>query len=70
MKSTTLRIDGMSCGHCVASVADALKKVEGVRVNEVALGRAEVVLEEPASGLADVTAAIQNAGYRVVSATD
>ena len=70
MKSTTLSIDGMSCGHCVAAVADALKKVEGVRVNEVTLGRAEVVLEEQSSGLADVTAAIQNAGYRVVSATN
>ncbi|MEA3412016.1 MAG: cation transporter, partial [Pseudomonadota bacterium] len=37
-----LRIAGMSCGHCVKRVTDALSEVPGVeRVRSVDLGRGE-----------------------------
>ena len=32
-ETTTIKIDGMSCGHCVQSVRKALEGVEGVTVN-------------------------------------
>lgn len=36
---TTLKIEGMSCGHCVATVTDLLSEVDGV--NEVNVSLAE-----------------------------
>jgi copper chaperone CopZ len=33
MEYLNLKIDGMSCGHCVARVEKALKKIDGVNVN-------------------------------------
>lgn len=37
-----LRIEGMSCGHCVAAVKKALESVPGVTRAEVEVGRATV----------------------------
>ena len=42
MENVTLQIDGMSCGHCVASVEKALSKLEGVDVGNVEVGSAEM----------------------------
>ncbi len=42
---TRLSIQGMSCGHCVGAVRDALAKVPGVdRVIHVDLERAEAIV--------------------------
>lgn len=40
----TLTVTGMSCGHCVKRVGDALKAVKGVKNAEVDLanGKAEI----------------------------
>lgn len=42
--TTQLKIDGMTCGHCVAGVTKALQAVPGVERAEVSLaeGRASV----------------------------
>jgi Cu+-exporting ATPase len=40
--SFTLTIDGMTCGHCVRAVREALAAVPGVAVRSVAVGRAEI----------------------------
>jgi copper chaperone len=69
MQDVTLKIEGMSCGHCVAAVAGALKSVEGVEVKEVAIGRAEVSLDPESGALADATSAIETAGYTVIATT-
>ena len=47
MQRVTLRIDGMSCGHCVNAVRSALEGVHGLRVEDVAIGSA-VVAYDPA----------------------
>lgn len=62
MSKTELRITGMTCGHCVASVTKALKAVPGVSSAEVSLeeGRAVVL------GTADqkqLLQAVQGQGY-------
>jgi copper chaperone len=58
-----LKVDGMTCGHCVQAVTRALAKVKGVeRVASVDLQSGEAVLE----GSPDVGAAIEavkDAGY-------
>ena len=65
MKS--IKIKGMSCGHCVMAVTKALNAVDGVRNGEVDLKNGVATYEEikPVDS-AVVAAAIKKAGYDVV----
>jgi copper chaperone CopZ len=64
MPYIAIHISGMSCGHCLNAVSQAIREVPGVEVKSVRIGRAEVtVLDGDAT--AQVRAAIENAGYRV-----
>ncbi|MFP4607892.1 MAG: heavy-metal-associated domain-containing protein [Thiohalospira sp.] len=63
MAGTTLKVTGMTCGHCVNAVKEALEEVEGVESAEVSLeeGKAEV------TGTADPSAllkAVAEEGYQ------
>lgn len=61
---TRLKIDGMSCEHCVRAVSDALKAVPGVAtVVEVSLDRGEAIIEGSAE-TASLIAAVEEEGYR------
>ncbi len=64
--TVTLHIDGMSCGHCVKAVSQALQDLPGVKVRKVRIGRAKVRItpEQHAS----VLRTIEAAGYQVRSA--
>jgi P-type Cu+ transporter len=67
MKRVELLIEGMTCDHCVQTVAGALKSVPGVRSAKVSLANRTAVVEvddgQPTAGqLAD---AVRSAGYRV-----
>jgi len=61
-QTTTLSIDGMTCGHCVQAVTKALAAVPGVVVKSVAVGSAEI---DTTDGLAagKASAALAEAGY-------
>ena len=59
----SLAIDGMSCGHCVAAVTEALSAVPGVTVQRVAVGSAAVTIEPGTTAPAAVVEAIRDAGY-------
>lgn len=67
MQNVSLKITGMSCGHCVMSVKNALNAVPGVSIEEVKVGAATVTLAAPATVEA-VCAAIEEEGYQVVEA--
>ncbi len=59
----TVKIQGMSCDHCVRTVTRALQAVPGVeRVREVSVARGEAVLEGSPSAEA-IVAALEEAGY-------
>jgi len=61
-----LAISGMSCGHCVAAVTDALRDVPGARVEQVAIGSATLALDpgsDPAAVASDAIDAVDDAGY-------
>ena len=62
MKSITLDITGMSCGHCVHAVSEALQDTPGVRVQQVAIGSARIEVEDDAAAGAAVEA-VRDAGY-------
>lgn len=47
MAEITLKIDRMSCRHCVMSIKKAIDGVEGLSSSDVSIGTARVVYEEP-----------------------
>lgn len=66
MKSEELKIEGMSCGHCVMSVKKELGKLADVKVEEVTVGAARVQYDETKLGVQDLARAIREAGYKLV----
>ncbi|MGE5682934.1 MAG: heavy-metal-associated domain-containing protein [Bacillota bacterium] len=65
MKTSELKINGMSCGHCVMAVKKALSKLP-VNTKEVKVGSAEIEFDESQITLHQIEKAIEDAGYKVV----
>jgi copper chaperone CopZ len=65
MKTKELRIEGMTCGHCVMSVKRELAKLAGLQVESVEIGKARVHYDDSKVSDRDVEQAIQEAGYRL-----
>lgn len=65
MKDITLAISGMSCGHCLNAVNQAINAVANVEVKSVKIGRAEVRVPDADPAGNEVKAAIERAGYKV-----
>ena len=63
MKHLKLEVAGMSCGHCVKAVQDALGSVPGVKVEAVQVGSASVSYDEGKATVGDLIDAVYNAGY-------
>jgi len=63
MSKVELEIQGMSCGHCVAAVSEALRELPGVTVESVAIGSAAVSYEPDRVSVDDITLAVEDAGY-------
>ncbi len=69
MPHLTLHITGMSCGHCLHAVNEALAAHPGVRLDSLRMGRAEVQYDEGITTPAAIEAAIAEAGYNATSST-
>lgn len=67
MTESTLKISGMTCNHCVMAVEKELKKLPVTQV-AVSIGEARVTYDECTVAEARLHAAIEEAGYAVVSA--
>jgi copper chaperone CopZ len=63
MERVTMRIDGMSCGHCVQAVRDALAELPGVEVEQVAIGSATVSYDPERTPQRELAEAVRDAGY-------
>lgn len=63
MEQTTIAIQGMSCGHCVAAVKGALGQLDGVEVQEVKVGSAKVAYDPQAVTPERIAQAIEDEGY-------
>lgn len=65
--TTELRVEGMTCAHCVRAVTEELNALDGVEVVDVALQEGGVsVVRIASTGAAttdDFAAAIDEAGY-------
>ena len=69
MERVTMKIDGMTCGHCVAQVTKALKDLEGVNVEQLSVGSATVVFDPNATSEEQIAQAIEDQGYAVAATT-
>jgi len=69
MTTTEYRVDGMTCGHCVDAVRSEVGALSGVSAAQVELatGTLTVVSAAPLDTAA-VRAAVEEAGYQLVSA--
>ena len=65
MERVTLKIDGMTCGHCVTQVAKALNEVNGVKVEQVQVGTATVSFDPDSTSEERISQAIEDQGYAV-----
>jgi copper ion binding protein len=67
MSTTTYTVEGMTCGHCVASVTEEVSKIDGVTTVDVDLQTGTVTVEsdQPVDDAA-FEAAVDEAGYSVV----
>ena len=70
MQTEQLNVTGMTCGGCTSKVAQALKAVNGVSDVKVSLsaGEAEVRFDDQLTSSAQLTSAIEHAGYGVGAA--
>lgn len=65
MAQATLKVTGMTCGHCVHAVTHALQHIEGVQDVRVDLeqGRAWVDYDDGRAGLPSMITAVEEEGY-------
>lgn len=68
--STVLRVEGMTCDHCVRAVTEELNALDGVEVVDIDLrADAASLVRITSTGAADeaaLTAAIDEAGYTLI----
>ncbi len=69
MTEKTLRVPGMSCGHCKAAVEGELNKLSGVRKAnaDVEKGTVEITYDERTVTTEDLKDAIEEVGYTVAA---
>lgn len=67
MSSVSIKVSGMTCGGCVASVTRVLQALPGVQRVEVALeqGQASIEYDPSRVGPADFRRAIEGAGFAI-----
>lgn len=68
MTQLSMQISGMTCGHCVKAVREALTAVPGVAVDEVSIGSAKIHFDETQSDVAHIKQAVIEEGYLVTAA--
>lgn len=65
MTEVTIKIEGMSCQHCVMRVKNAIDAVPGVTKSDVTIGSATIKFDELKTKNEDIIAAVEKAGYKV-----
>jgi copper chaperone CopZ len=63
MTRVTLHIEGMSCGHCLNAVNQALHRLSGVTVERVQIGRAELEVADGGPAPETIAEAVRAVGY-------
>lgn len=64
-----LKVEGMSCGHCISAVTRSVQAVDAAAKVEVDLSQQKVLVNSGAR-LEDITAALEDAGYPVLGSAE
>lgn len=65
MKNATLKVEGMSCGHCVKTVEGAMKEIGASGKVDLAAKTVAVEYDETQISLDQIKEAIKDQGYEV-----
>ena len=67
MQNVTLKVEGMSCGHCVKAVESGVGELNGIESVKVNLNEAEVAVSfnDAQVSLEQIKEAIEEQGYDV-----
>jgi copper chaperone len=66
--TTTITVDGMTCGHCVNAVQTEVGKIDGVTDVNVDLASGQVtIVADPAPDAGALREAVEEAGYEIRS---
>jgi len=65
---TRVRVEGMTCQHCVRAVFTALTAVEGILRADVSIGAIEIEHDGRVT-IEQIREAVSVAGYRVIDGT-
>jgi copper chaperone CopZ len=63
MRRVTVHITGMSCGHCLHAVNEALVSQPGIQLESLRMGRAVVRYDQQVTSPATIERLINEAGY-------
>ena len=68
MMRKVLKVEGMTCQHCVQTVSETIGKIAGVQKVDVNLDQKEVTIEfdESQTKMDEVSVQIVEAGFEVV----
>ena len=67
MKTVEIKIEGMSCGHCVMAVKKALNNLNEIKIEDVQIGKAVIQVDESTDASEKAINALEEAGYNVIS---
>ncbi|MEI7025115.1 copper ion binding protein [Paenibacillus sp. y28] len=67
MAIVTLKVEGMSCGHCVSSVEGAVKKLGAAGKVDLAAKTVAVEYDDSKVSVEQIKLAIEDQGYDIVS---
>lgn len=65
MTETNVKIEGMSCQHCVMAVKKAMGGLKGIEDSEVEIGSARVKFDDTLVRIEDIEQAIEKVGFKV-----
>lgn len=68
MQNEKFDVQDMHCGSCVRHVTEALRRLDGVEVRQVAVGSADVSFDPGKTSANAIAAALAEAGYPATAA--
>ncbi len=68
MSREIIKVDGMTCGHCVETVTGAVQKLGGVQSVNVNLDKKEVAVQfdDAITPLSSISSSIEEVGFEVI----